>query len=193
MNTIPRVLNERVIRGSGVTSVLLVVAASGIIALSAQVAVNVPFTPVPLTLQPVAVLLVGVVLGSRRGAAAAMLYLLEGASGMPVFAQAHGGAIWLIGLTAGYLWSYPFAAFVAGLLSERDWARSGMFAGLAVIYAAGWSWLAVLTTPQNAFTAGVVPFIGADIVKIAIASAALTWSGGRLGRRNDAPGRLSLP
>ncbi len=173
MTTIPRVLNERLIRGSAATNVLLVVAASAIIAIAAQIAVTVPFTPVPMTLQPVAVLLVGVVLGSKRGAAAAMLYLLEGASGMPVFSQMHGGAIWLIGATAGYLWSYPLAAYVAGRFSEHDWARSGMFVALAVIYAGGWSWLAVLTGPQNAWAAGVAPFIVADIVKIAVAAMAL--------------------
>ncbi|HEY3056264.1 MAG TPA: biotin transporter BioY [Thermoanaerobaculia bacterium] len=176
MNTIPQVLNERVIRGSAVTNVMLVIAASAIIAIAAQIAINVPFTPVPLTMQPVAVLLVGVVLGSKRGAAAAMLYLLEGASGAPVFAQMHGGAIWLTGFTAGYLWSYPFAAFVAGWFSERNWgstivrAIAGMLIALAVIYAGGWAWLAVLTNPRDAFIAGVAPFVVADIVKIAIAA-----------------------
>ena len=74
-------------------------------------------------MQPLAVLLVGVTLGSARGAAAAALYLLEGFSGLPVFAQGHGGAIWLAGPTAGYLFSYPFAAFVAGWFSR---ARLGL-------------------------------------------------------------------
>ncbi len=170
MNTIPPVLNERVIRRSAVTNVLLVVGASAIIALAAQIAVTVPLTPVPMTLQPVAVLLVGVVLGAKRGAAAAILYLLEGASGMPVFSQAHGGALWLIGPTAGYLWSYPLAAFVAGFFSERDWARSGMFVALAVIYAGGFSWLALQTSSAVAWTAGVEPFLIADLVKVAIAA-----------------------
>ncbi|HEV8658320.1 MAG TPA: biotin transporter BioY [Thermoanaerobaculia bacterium] len=179
MNTIPQVLNERVIRGSAVTNVMLVIAASAIIAIAAQLAINVPFSPVPLTMQPVAVLLVGVVLGSKRGAAAAMLYLLEGASGAPVFAQMHGGAIWLTGFTAGYLWSYPFAAFVAGWFSERNWgstivrAVAGMLIALAVIYAGGWAWLALLTNARNAFVAGVAPFVIADVVKIAIAAALL--------------------
>jgi len=97
MNTIPQTLDERVIRSSVVTNVLLVVAGSALIAIAAQIAINVPFSPVPLTMQPIAVLLVGVVLGSKRGAAAATLYLLEGMSGMPVFAQMHGGAAWLLG------------------------------------------------------------------------------------------------
>ncbi|HEX9162074.1 MAG TPA: biotin transporter BioY [Thermoanaerobaculia bacterium] len=177
--TIPRALNERVVRGSAVTNVMLVLAASGIIAIAAQIAINVPFTPVPLTMQPIAVLLVGVILGARRGAAAAALYLAEGAMGMPVFAQFHGGAIWLAGLTAGYLWSYPLAAFVAGWFSERNWgstvprAIAGMLVALAVIYAGGWSWLAIFTGARQAFAAGVAPFVAADIVKIAIAAALL--------------------
>ncbi|HSP33479.1 MAG TPA: biotin transporter BioY [Thermoanaerobaculia bacterium] len=172
-------LNERVIRGSAVTNVLLVVAATALIAIAAQIAINVPFSPVPLTMQPVAVLLVGVVLGSRRGAAAALLYLFEGASGAPVFAQMHGGAVWLAGATAGYLWSYPLAAFVAGWFSERNWSSTiaksiaGMLVALAVIYAGGFSWLAVLTNARTAFTAGVAPFVIPDVVKIAVTAALL--------------------
>ena len=182
MNTIPRMLDERVVRSSAVTNVLLVVAGSAIIAIAAQIAINVPFSPVPLTMQPIAVLLVGVVLGSKRSAAAATLYLLEGMSGMPVFAQMHGGAVWLVGPTAGYLWSYPFAAFVAGWFSEKNWgstivrAVAGMLVALAVIYLGGWSWLAALTGARNAFVAGVAPFVVADIVKIAIAAMLLPYA-----------------
>jgi biotin transport system substrate-specific component len=193
MNTIPQTLDERVIRSSVVTNVLLVVAGSAIIAIAAQIAINVPFSPVPLTMQPIAVLLVGVVLGSKRGAAAATLYLLEGMSGMPVFAQLHGGAAWLVGPTAGYLWSYPFAAFVAGWFSEKNWgstlvrAVAGMLVALAVIYLGGWSWLAVLTGARNAFVAGVAPFVIADIVKVAIAAMLLPYAqrvGAGVGRHN---------
>src|SRR5688500_4419122 len=127
---------------------LLVVGASAFVAIAAQVAIPLPLTPVPLTLQPLAVILIGVVLGSTRGAAAAVLYLLEGFSGLPVFAQGHGGALWLLGPTAGFLYSYPFAAWVAGFVSERGWGSSiirsitGMLLALTVIYLGGWSWLA---------------------------------------------------
>ncbi len=179
MNTIPRAVDTR-----AVWNVLLVVGASAVIALAAQIAIPVPFSPVPLTLQPLAVLLVGVVLGSQRGAAAATLYILEGVSGLPVFSQGHGGAIWLIGPTAGFLYSYPLAAFIAGWLSERRWPVVGMVTAMAVIYAGGWSWLAVLTDARTAYRLGVAPFVIADAVKVAIAGA-LLWSGGRLGRRSD--------
>ena len=164
----------RLSRGRAITSGLLVLGASIVIALAAQIAISVPFSPVPLTLQPVAVLLVGIALGSRRGAVAAALYLLEGASGLPVFAQAHGGAIWLAGPTAGYLLSYPAAAWVSGWFSEKGFSSSsvraffGMLAALAVIYAGGWSWLSILTNPRFAYQAGVKYFLVADIVKIAL-------------------------
>src|SRR5213082_1341553 len=145
--TIPAAVLERLVRGRAAVNMLLVIGGSALIAIAAQIAIPIPFSPVPLTLQPLAVLLVGVVLGSTRGAAAAALYLLEGVSGMPVFAQGHGGVIWLTAATAGYLYSYPLAAWSAGWFSERGWGSSiagsvtGMLVALAMIYAGGWAWL----------------------------------------------------
>ncbi|HEX8411854.1 MAG TPA: biotin transporter BioY [Thermoanaerobaculia bacterium] len=177
--TIPAVVIDRLVRGRAAANMLLVIGASALIAIAAQIAIPLPFTPVPLTLQPLAVIFIGVALGSTRGAAAAALYLLEGFSGLPVFAQGHGGAAWLLGPTAGYLVSYPAAAWVAGFISERGWgstitrALSGMLLALGVIYLGGWSWLAALTDTRSAFTAGVAPFVLADIVKVAIGAALL--------------------
>jgi biotin transport system substrate-specific component len=180
--SIPATLEHNVVRGRAVTNIALVIAGCVIIALAAQIAVPIPFTPVPLTLSPLTVLIVGIVLGSRRGAAAAILYLLEGLSGLPVGAQGHGGPLWLIGPTAGYLYAYPFAAFIAGWFSERGWGNSiprafaAMLVALAVIYAGGWSWLAILTGPRAALTIGVMPFVIADLVKIAIGAALLPYA-----------------
>lgn len=180
--TIPSILSGRMIRDRAAMNALFIVAASALIAIAAQIAINVPFSPVPLTLQPVAVLFVGAALGSRRGAAAVALYLFEGIIGLPVFAQAHGGAIWLVGATGGYLLAYPLAAFVAGWFSEHGWgstilrAVAGMLAALAVAYAGGWSWLAILAGPRAAFTLGITPFVVADIVKITIAAAMLPYA-----------------
>ncbi len=180
--SIPMTIHERLVRGRVAVEVALVLGASVLIALAAQIAIPIPFTPVPLTLQPLAVLMVGIALGSRRGASAAALYLIEGFSGLPVFAQGHGGPLWLIGPTAGYLCSYPFAAFVAGWFSERGWGNNiaralcGMLVALAVIYAGGWSWLAVLSGPRAAFTMGIVPFVVADIIKVAIGAALLPYA-----------------
>jgi biotin transport system substrate-specific component len=177
--TIPSTLLTRIVRGRAALDVLLVLCASAIIAIAAQVAIPIPGTVVPLTMQPLAVLLVGVTLGSTRGAAAAALYLLEGCSGMPVFSQGHGGAIWLAGPTAGYLLSYPFAAFVAGWFSERGWgstivrAVAGMLAALAVIYLGGWTWLAAFIGAQSAWLGGVRPFVLADILKVAVGASLL--------------------
>jgi biotin transport system substrate-specific component len=177
--TIPSLVIDRLVRGRAAANMLLVIGASALIAIAAQVAIPLPFTPVPLTLQPLAVIFIGVALGSVRGAAAAALYLLEGFSGLPVFAQGHGGAFWLLAPTAGYLYSYPFAAWVAGFVSERGWgstiarAVTGMLLALGVIYLGGWSWLSILTDPKTAFTAGVAPFVLADIIKVAIGAALL--------------------
>ena len=177
--TIPSALLTRIVRGRAALDVLLVVGASAIIALAAQIAIPMPGTLVPLTMQPLAVLLVGVTLGSSRGAAAATLYLLEGFSGMPVFAQGHGGPMWLAGPTAGYLFSYPVAAFVAGWFSQRGWgsttlrAVAGMLVALGVIYLGGWSWLAAFSGARGAWLGGVQPFILADIIKVAIGASLL--------------------
>lgn len=174
--TIPAVVIDRVVRGRAAADMLLVLGASALIAIAAQIAIPIPFTPVPMTLQTFAVIFLGVALGATRGAAAAALYLLEGFSGLPVFAQGHGGPLWLSGLTAGYLYAFPLAAWVAGFISERGWGSSivrsvsGMVLALAVIYAGGWSWLAALTDARTAFATGVAPFVVADVVKVALAA-----------------------
>lgn len=180
--TIPAVVASRLVRGSVAANILIVVGASALIAIAAQVAIPLPFTPVPLTLQPLAVIFLGAVLGAKRGAAAAALYLLEGIGGLPVFAQGHAGSAWLFAATGGYLLSYPFAAWTAGFVSERGWGGStvrsisGMLVALAVIYAAGWSWLATSLGAQTAFATGVAPFIVADIVKVGIGAALLPYA-----------------
>ena len=181
--TIPHILDERVIRGRAVVNTLTIVGASILIALAAQVAIPIPGSPVPLTLQPMAVLLVGVTLGAWRGSAAAALYLLEGISGLPVFTQGHGGPVWLIAApTAGYLWSYPFAAWLAGFVSQRGWGSSivrsvsGMLLALGVIYLGGWSWLVTLSNTRVAWTIGVAPFLVADMIKVAIAASLLPYT-----------------
>jgi biotin transport system substrate-specific component len=177
--TLPRLVSERIAQKSAVRNAALVVAASLLIALAAQI--SIPLQPVPMTLQPVAILLVGAALGSSRGAAAAALYLLEGLSGMPVFANGAFGPAVFLGPTAGYLLAFPAAAWIAGLASERGWARSmmttipPMVLAIAVIHLGGWSWLAIAfgLGAKNAFLVGVVPFWASDILKIAIAATLL--------------------
>jgi biotin transport system substrate-specific component len=161
-------------------------------ATAAQVSVPLPFTPVPLTLQPMVVLIGGAVLGPRLGMASQVLYLLAGLAGLPVFAASATlpqGPLRLIGPTGGYLMSYPFAAFVTGWLAERGFDRRyltsvlAMAAGLAVIFTFGVSWLAWLARPvpsglSAALASGLYPFIPIDLIKISIAAAILptAWS-----------------
>jgi biotin transport system substrate-specific component len=158
-------------------------------ATAAQVSVPLPFTPVPLTFQPMVVLLGASALGGRLGATSQSLYLLAGLAGLPVFAASPllpQGAARLLGPTGGYLLSYPLAAFVAGSLAERGLDRRylgsvlAMLAGLAVVFAFGVFWLSFFLSPANpalgivaAASAGFYPFIGADLVKVLIAAGAL--------------------
>ena len=172
-------------------SALLVVGFSLLTAAAAQVAVPLPWTPVPLTGQTFAVLLTGALLGPRLGALAMLAYLAEGAAGLPFYKGGAGGAHYLfLSPTAGYLLAFPAAAFVTGLLAERGWDRrfwsaaAAMWLGSLVILAAGWAWLALFyRTAGEAFAAGVAPFLAGDVVKIALAAAALPAGWALLRRR----------
>lgn len=161
-------------------SLALVVAFSLLMALSAQFVIPLPWTPVPITGQTFVVLLTGALLGSRLGALAMIAYLIEGASGLPFFRAGSGGMAYLIASpTTGYLLSYPAAAFVVGLLAEKGWDRrfltaaAAMALGSIVILLSGWAWLARFVGPAMAWQTGVAPFIIGDLVKIALAAAAL--------------------
>ncbi len=160
-------------------SALLVVAASLVTALAAQVAVPLPFSPVPVTGQTFAVLLAGAVLGARRGALAQLLYLVEGAAGLPVFAGGAGGAHVLLGPTAGYLVAFPLAAFVTGSLAERGWDRrfgtmvAAMLLGSSVIFGCGLAWLARFVPGATLLSAGLLPFVPGDLVKATLAALAV--------------------
>jgi biotin transport system substrate-specific component len=170
----------------------LVVAFSLLTALAAQVAVPLPFTPVPITLQTFAVLLTGALLGARLGALALILYLFEGAVGLPFFSFGRGGlAHLLFAPTSGYLLSYPLAAFVTGWLAEHGWDRrfvtaaAAMALGSLVILAGGFAGLLRFTSPALAFAQGVAPFLVGDVVKLALAAAVLP-TGWALLRRTGA-------
>lgn len=161
------------------TDTALVLLGSALMAAAAQIRVDLPFTPVPITGQTFGVLLVGAALGSRRGALAMVAYLGEGLAGLPVFAGGGCCVPWLLGPTAGYLWSYPAAAWLVGRLAESGWDRRpgtaalAMGAGNLVIYAGGLAWLAVLTGGEGVLLAGLAPFLPGDLVKVALAAALL--------------------
>jgi biotin transport system substrate-specific component len=161
---------------------LLVLSGSLVIALSAQI--SVPMFPVPMTLQTMAVILVGLTLGWRLGAASVLAYLAEGAAGLPFFANGGFGIAPLMGPTAGYLWGFVAQAALAGWLAERGMGRGlvkTFFAAMVAalfIYVPGVLWLQAVTPLDlvGAAKAGALPFLPGDVVKAALA--ALIVAGG---------------
>jgi biotin transport system substrate-specific component len=158
--------------------VALIVGASLFVAICAHITIPLmPLTPVPLTVQNLAVLLVGLLLGSRRGFAALLVYLAEGISGLPVFnPTGPGGIAQLLGVTGGFLLMYPFVAFTAGFLFERGartFARA-VIAGIvaeALLFAGGLAWLYAFThSLAKAAYFGLYWFIAAEIIKVMIAA-----------------------
>ena len=158
------------------------VAGAFAVALAAQVSIPVPGTPVPMTLQPLAVLVVGGLLGSRFGALSMVLYLGMGAAGLPVFTPFGApGIARLFGPTGGFLLSYPFAAAVVGQVARsKTLSRKGVpytlascilaaFAGLVVIFAGGIAQLAILGGPRAALALGALPFLAKDLANLVVA------------------------
>jgi biotin transport system substrate-specific component len=164
-------------RGFAVALATLVVAAS------AQFVVPVPFSPVPMTLQPLAVLAVGGLLGAAAGAGALVLYLALGAVGLPVFAAGGSGILHLLGPTGGYLLAFPVAAGVTGALSGRN-LRSALRVllacalGMVIIHLGGVAQLALLgRDPALAMRVGFVPFLTGDLLKVGLAAAVILIAG----------------
>lgn len=141
----------------------------------AQVAVPVPWSPVPMTMQVLVVILAGAMLGPRLGATAMALYLAIGALGAPVFSNGGAGIPWLMGPTGGYLVATPAAAFVTGLLVKRGGAwwmsLAGLGAGVALMYVGGASQLFLITGQSfgEVLALGVLPFLFGDVTKVLIA------------------------
>ena len=171
------------------------VAAAGLgallVALSAQVVVPAPFSPVPMTLQPLAVLVVGGLLGGTAGLGALLLYIALGVAGLPVFAGAGSGVIRLLGPTGGYLLAFPVAAWITGILTSpvlgtnRVLAAAGVLrvllacaVGMVVIHVGGVAQLALLGgSPALAFRIGFVPFLTGDLLKVGLAAMVILAAG----------------
>ena len=191
-----KLIADRIFRGEGVAlDVLRIAAANILLVLCAHIVIPLPFTPVPITGQTFGVLLVAVLLGSRRGMLTCVLYLLEGMAGLPVFQPLGApGPLRLAGPTAGYLLAYPSAAFVTGWLAEYISARGfsrlrivqmtgALVSGEAIIFAGGCAWLALGMRLgwTGAIYAGALPFIPGEIIKIAlilaiVRGAELAWN-----------------
>jgi biotin transport system substrate-specific component len=153
-----------------------------VVAASAQVAVPVPLNPVPMTLQPLAVLVVGALLGSGAGAAALTTYLALGMLGLPVFAGGSGGFVHVIGPTGGYLLAFPAAAAVAGYATRGSGGvlRVLLCCALAmvVIHLGGTAQLALLGGDAGrAFRIGFVPFLTGDLLKVGLAAGLILAAG----------------
>ncbi len=178
-------LAERIGRG-----LALALGGSLLLALSAKV--QVPFYPVPLTLQTLVVLLIGATLGARLAAAAVALYLIEGLAGLPVFAGAVAGPLYMAGPTGGYLVGFLAAAALIGFAADRRWDRSwirllvSLSLGHAVVFVFGFVWLAQFIGPEKAFAAGVAPFALATIVKTLLAVALVGAGRSMAGRMSRA-------
>jgi biotin transport system substrate-specific component len=172
------VLAERLTRraDSQWRDLVLILQGSLVIAASAQVAIPLPFTPVPITGQTFGVLLVGMALGSRRGALAVLVYLAEGALGLPVFAEFRGGLAVLLGPTGGYLAGFLPAAWAVGALAERGFDRSlprtllAFAIGNVIIYLFGLLWLSRFVPWPGTLAAGITPFLIGDAIKAILAA-----------------------
>jgi biotin transporter BioY len=160
---------------AGVYDVVLIIGGSLLIGFCAQVRFFLPANPVPVTGQTFAVLMVGALLGARRGCVCVLAYIMEGVVGLPVFATGAGSAV-LRGLTGGYIVGFVPAAYIVGLLAEKGWDRRigttvmAMGLGNIVIYAFGLVWLCCLPSVNNVLLKGLYPFMVGDLVKIALAA-----------------------
>lgn len=160
--------------------VILAIAGTALLTLSAKI--QVPFWPVPMTMQTFAVLVIGMAYGWRLGGATLLLYIAEGAAGLPVFAgtpEKGLGLAYMTGPTGGYLLGFVLAAALVGWLAEKGWDRRvpttalAMLLGNAVIYIPGLLWLAVMIGLEKAVKFGLAPFLMGDAVKLLLAAAAL--------------------
>jgi len=159
-------------------SLVLVAAGIGILAVSARI--QVPFYPVPVTMQTLAVMVIAMAYGSKLGSATLFSYLLAGFLGAPVFAGGAGFA-YMAGPTGGYLAGFLTAGVVLGALADRGWTRNwqttaaAMVVGTAIIYSLGITWLSQLIGFDKAIQFGLIPFIYGDILKLVIAAVSVPF------------------
>ena len=158
-----------------VRNLALAVIGSLVVAIAAQI--NIPMVPVPMTLQTLAVLSIGAAFGARLGAATLALYAVEGAAGLPVFAQMKAGAAIISGPTGGYIVGFILAAALVGYLAEKGWSRDipkmvmAALLGAIVLYIPGLVWLHQFANGwSQTFEWGITPFILGDVVKAVIAA-----------------------
>ena len=187
------IFRPREIKHAGVYDIALIISGSLLIGLSAQIAIWLPFSPVPVTGQTFAVLIIGALFGARRGSLAVLAYILEGTVGLPVFVSGRAGLPWLLGPTGGYLLGFIGAAYITGALAQKGWDRHvgttilAMLFGNIAIYIFGLLWYSGWIGINQALLAqGLYPFIVGDILKTVLA-AILLPSGWKLLRMVNLP------
>lgn len=164
---------------------MAILAVAGTVLLWVSAKLQVPFYPVPMTMQTFAVLVIGMAYGWKLGAATVVLYLVEGAAGLPVFSgtpERGIGLAYMAGPTGGYLAGFVVSAAVVGWLGERGWDKgvwttlAAMVIGTAIIFVLGFGWLAGLIGPGKAWALGVLPFLWGALFKVALAAAVLPFA-----------------
>ncbi len=176
MHSFVDILRPASSRLSTLFDILAILAGSCFIALSAQIAIPLWFTPVPMSLQPLAILLIGAILGSRKGALSVIAYITEGILGLPVFAGGLSGIAYFIGPTGGYLIGFILTAFFTGYLLERGWKNhllstfAALFLSCSLTLIAGAAYLAFFVGPIRALWLGILPFLIGDLIKVVIAT-----------------------
>lgn len=196
----PRLVLADLMPKSLTRELALVIGGVILTAAAAQLVVPLPFTPVPITGQTFAVLLLGFAYGPTRGAVTLGTYVMIGAAGVPVYASAAGGVEVAFGATGGYLMAFPLAAALVGAMARRGWDRgvlgtaAAFVLGSVLIYAIGVTWLAAVTTMSwgQAFLAGAAPFLVGDAIKAILAAVALPLAWRAVGRQ-DPPGSGAEP
>jgi len=181
MTAITQIRTAQKASNSWMRDVLLVIGGSLLIALFGRISIPLPFTPVPLVTHFNVCLLLGITLGSKRAAATVLLYIIEGACGLPVFAMGQGGFSVLFGPRGGYIFGYVAAAYLAGYLWEKAKEKNGRVAfgalatGNLVIYCFGVLQLSCFLGFTRALLLGVVPFIIGDFLKLVLSVRLLKW------------------
>ncbi len=177
-------------KGGLLTAVAVVLLGSALMTLSAKV--QVPFWPVPMTMQSMVAILIGMACGSRLAAVTILAYLAQGLAGLPVFAGAGAGPAYMAGPTGGYLVGFVLAAALTGWLAERGWDRTPLKAlaalaiGHAMVFVPGVAWMAVLFGGEKAIALGLAPFWAATLLKTALGAAILQVAWKVVARRSQA-------
>lgn len=169
---------------TAITSAIAVFAGSLLIALSAQIYIMLPFTPVPITAQTLSVLFAGSLLGSKRAVLSVLLYIAYGAVGFPVFSENSAGLVKLFGATGGYIFGFILAAYAVGKFTENGWDRflgkslTAMLLGQLLVFVPGLLWLGQFVGYANVLEQGFYPFVIGGIVKTLLAgsSSVLAWN-----------------